>query len=47
MILANAPRIWDIGGLEYGLCAELLDQLPREQLAEVEAASEVSYGIVP
>lgn len=40
MILANSARIWDIGGLEYPLCAELLDQLPREQLAEIETQSE-------
>lgn len=45
VILANAARIWDIGGLEYPVIKELLDQVPRVQLAEIEQHSEVQCRV--
>nr|XP_031858448.1 uncharacterized protein CI109_006093 [Kwoniella shandongensis]KAA5525520.1 hypothetical protein CI109_006093 [Kwoniella shandongensis] len=39
VIKANSPRIWDIGDLEYSLIKPFVDELPMEQLVEIEANS--------
>ncbi|KAL1410746.1 hypothetical protein Q8F55_001688 [Vanrija albida] len=39
VVRANAGRIWDIGGLNYSVVADLIDNLPRQQLSEIEEAS--------
>ncbi|KAK4688386.1 elongin-A, partial [Tremellales sp. Uapishka_1] len=39
VIRANGPRIWDVGDLEYAMIAEFLNELPMEQLREVEDQS--------
>lgn len=45
VIKANSTRIWDVGDMEYTIIAEFLDELPMEQLAEIEVASPVSDHI--
>jgi hypothetical protein len=37
----NAPRIWDVGEMEYKLVAFMVNELPMEQLTEIEANSPV------
>ncbi|WVR09753.1 hypothetical protein IAU60_006829 [Kwoniella sp. DSM 27419] len=39
VVRANAARIWDVGDMEYQLIKPFVDDLPVEQLAEIEAAS--------
>lgn len=41
VIRQNAPRIWDIGDLEYRVVADFVNELPMDQLTEVEANSPV------
>jgi elongin-A len=41
VIRRNRARIWDIGDLEYGLIKPFLDELPIEQLVEIEDNSPV------
>lgn len=42
VIKANSSRIWDIGDMEYALIADFLNELPVDQLAEIESVSPVS-----
>lgn len=42
MVRANAARIWDIGDAEYPLVADFVNELPMDQLAEIELNSPVS-----
>ncbi|OXM75733.1 elongin-A [Cryptococcus neoformans Bt63] len=39
VVQANSGRIWDIGDLEYSLVKPFIDEVPMEQLAEIEANS--------
>jgi hypothetical protein len=39
----NAPRIWDVGEMEYRLVAFMVNELPMEQLTEIEANSPVCH----
>ncbi|KAK8861664.1 hypothetical protein IAR55_002487 [Kwoniella newhampshirensis] len=39
VIKANSARIWDTGDLEYSLIKPFIDDLPMEQLVEIEANS--------
>jgi hypothetical protein len=39
----NAPRIWDVGEMEYKLVAFMVNELPMEQLTEIEANSPVRH----
>lgn len=41
VIKHNAARIWDVGELEYHLVAFMLNEVPMEQLAEIEGNSPV------
>lgn len=41
VIRQNSTRIWDIGDLEYRVIADFINELPLEQLTEVEANSPV------
>ena len=41
MIRANSSRIWDVGEMEYPLIRTFLDELPMDQLSEVESSSPV------
>lgn len=41
VVQANSGRIWDIGDLEYSLVKPFIDEVPMEQLAEIEANSPV------
>lgn len=36
-----SARIWDVGDMEYPMIKPFLDNLPRDQLAEIELASPV------
>jgi hypothetical protein len=40
----NAPRIWDVGEMEYRLIAFMVNELPMKQLTEIEANSPVRTG---
>jgi hypothetical protein len=40
----NAARIWDIGDMEYPIIRPFLDELPRDQLEEIERNSPVRLG---
>jgi hypothetical protein len=42
VVRANAARIWDIGDAEYPLVADFVNELPMDQLAEIEVNSPVS-----
>ncbi|WVW80255.1 hypothetical protein I302_102233 [Kwoniella bestiolae CBS 10118] len=39
VVKSNSARIWDIGDLEYPLIKSLVDEMPIEQLQEVESNS--------
>ncbi|KAE8540659.1 hypothetical protein D1P53_003023 [Cryptococcus gattii VGV] len=39
VVQAHSGRIWDIGDLEYSLVKPFIDEVPMEQLAEIEANS--------
>jgi hypothetical protein len=41
----NAPRIWDVGEMEYKLVAFMVNELPMEQLTEIEANSPVRHDV--
>ena len=41
MLKSNAARIWDVGEMEYRLVAFMVNELPMDQLAEIEANSHV------
>lgn len=41
VIKYNAPRIWDVGEMEYRLVAFMVNELPMEQLVDIEANSPV------
>jgi len=41
----NAPRIWDVGEMEYKLVAFMVNELPMEQLTEIEANSPVRHRV--
>ena len=45
MLKHNAPRIWDVGEMEYKLVAFMVNELPMEQLTEIEANSPVRHEV--
>ena len=45
MLKHNAPRIWDVGEMEYKLVAFMVNELPMEQLTEIEANSPVRHRV--
>jgi hypothetical protein len=44
VVKLNASRIWDIGDMEYPVISSFLNDLPQDQLTEIESNSEVSMS---
>jgi hypothetical protein len=45
VLKSNAARIWDVGEMEYRLVAFMVNEMPMDQLAEIEANSHVRLNI--
>ena len=46
VIRANSSRIWDIGDVEYPLIQRFLDDLPMNQLSQIESTSPVRLALL-